>query len=308
MPTLQVRVSGFSGALAGINGNQPQQISRAQWLLSSVSVGTPMLRASTPLPMHAAAFALYRAMAANVAVDFSGAYIARPGTYVALDPTEKANISFWTGMTVANLLADRLLSIPTLMHAASLKASGGLTVANPASKVLADLVGQDTGGGWHCLEAKARQSKFSAANRSHWKTQAQSITSVGGVGLSSRSYVAVRVGKTYSAELVDPPVHGTDVAIELDGQHGFLATYYRGINEFVEAGQDREFFNQVYRLKIAGFDVHTGLYYFLGIDRRIFDAPEQRSGLQIDAFEEGTFTLASNGMCLVASQQSTLGT
>jgi hypothetical protein len=190
-----------------------------------------------------------------------------------MDQSEKANISYWTGMVFAALLADEVLGVPRLIHAA---AFGRLRLArvNPKSRRLADLVGQDNAGAWHVIEAKARQAAASQAVRDEWKNQAETVATIDGVPPTTCSYSFTRVGRTYSAELVDPKSEKKRQPIKIDfAKNAILKGYYATILEWlseesstIERGQERLV------IKRAAFDPESGEFVFFGMTVKTKDA------------------------------------
>lgn len=206
MPTLKTTASNFTGSYAGVNTAIPRHlnVSKRRLMKFAKSVGLPILRTATPTPQHAIALATYKAQAVKCAVDFTTPRLARPTRYTNMDMSEKINISFWTGMVFAALLADQYLGISRLMHAASLKRSRLLTTTPGSGRSLADFVGQDQLGNWHVIEAKARQSAPSTREIAKWKRQTGTIGHIYGMPPATRSYALTNVGAEYSVELVDP--------------------------------------------------------------------------------------------------------
>ncbi len=77
-------------------------------------------------------------------------------------------------MVFTAVLARELLGVKQLLHAACFsKHRVGTT--DPTSKSLADLVGRDSTGDWHVFEAKGRQRRATAPDRTKWKAQSNTI-------------------------------------------------------------------------------------------------------------------------------------
>jgi hypothetical protein len=83
----------------------------------------------------------------------------RSAFFGELDSREKASFSYRLGMGLALLLAQRVLSIPWLMHAEPLLATGSAEVA-PEGGSRTELVGLSREGDWHLVKAKARSSEL----------------------------------------------------------------------------------------------------------------------------------------------------
>jgi hypothetical protein len=75
------------------------------------------------------------------------------GRYDGLDPSEKSAVSYFVGLTVAKLLAHRLLDVPWLMHL-DVYRRDLQPVLHGGGKP--DLVGQNGAGQWVAIESKGR--------------------------------------------------------------------------------------------------------------------------------------------------------
>jgi hypothetical protein len=232
----------------------------------AVSIGLPVLAAASRTSKHAVSLAMYKALAINCAIDFTLGSLGWPKEYERMDQTEKANISYWTGMTFASLLADECLSISRLVHAAAFSRLGLLT-ANPTSRRLADLVGQDKAGDWHVIESKARQAEASIAVRADWKAQANTVAMISGAVPVTHSYSFTHVGQIYSAELMDPPPDEQPPPVELRFESGALAKgYYGAILDWLsEGGTNIERGETQLVVKRAAFDPVDNEFVFLGL-------------------------------------------
>jgi hypothetical protein len=163
MPCLPVTVSGF--ASGPTNGDSRLDISKRRFLKFAVSTGSPIFAATIGGPRLPVAFAAYKALAAKTSLDFTTTEFTLVDGYENLEPTEKANLSYWVGMTVAAIVADAVLGVPELLHAS---AYALLARRDPSSRSLADLIGQDKARAWHVIEANAREVVTRRGRRA-WK-------------------------------------------------------------------------------------------------------------------------------------------
>jgi len=98
-----------------------------------------------------------------------------------LDPSEKGAVNYFLGLTMCKLFADKLLSVPWLLH---------LDVFRPqldpflTGRSRPDLVGQTTNGSWVALECKGRVTGPSDNAKNRAKQQALRLVSVNGVAPS----------------------------------------------------------------------------------------------------------------------------
>lgn len=273
MPILSVKVSGFSPPFVKLNGVYPIQVSKRRCIKFAASIGLPLLKAASPTSGHAVALAAYKALAIKCAIDFTGKSLTRPSAYNRMDQSEKANISYWTGMTFGALIADEVLNVSRLVHAS---AFGRMRLArvNPKSRRLADLVGQDPLGAWHVVEAKARQAEPTDEDRNKWKQQAKTVKNIDGVSPVTCSYSLACIGDTYSAELVDPPTEEQFLPISITfEQNAIINGYYKSIFDWL-AERTTTIEREGYRLiiKLAGFDPADNEYIFLGLEDQVFNS------------------------------------
>lgn len=101
----------------------------------------------------------------------------RTSAFRALDPTEKGAVSYFLGMAVCKLFADRMLDTPWLLHLDVFKDQLDPNVVGGRSRP--DLVGLKHSGEWQAFECKGRSSVPNADERRKAKEQAQRLTRVG---------------------------------------------------------------------------------------------------------------------------------
>lgn len=315
MSTIEVEGVAWSGAHSGLLGSHTLTVTGPQITAAALSVGAPLL--NIPLSFHAVSMALYKALGLVCAVDSSGPALLRPAEYIQLDPTEKANISFWTGMTFAALVAEHCLGVPSVWHVSSMIRSRRATLI-PGAHVVADLLGQDHHGDWHVIEAKARQGSVSADDRANWKAQTGTIASVAGASPATRSYCLTRVGDPYTVELVDPPesevVNGGELVLS---QGAVVDFYYGPFRDWLttSVADTAPPLFQIDRgvaltLRLAAFDPNTQLYWFAGLRSDVLEAvqagraPEQP--LRSESFSIDDSYVRSDGIAIVSSPDSSL--
>ena len=178
MATIDLRVSGYGAPYAGFNGNSTPRLTRTKCIKFAQAVGISHYSTSFGRTPTALAMATYRAMPIRCVLDFGGAALVPYGQYSQLESTEKINLSYWIGMTFTAFAADQVLSVPRTIHA--LQGGHRIARANPKSKSLADLIGQDAALNWHIFEAKGRQTVPSAPDRAAWKAQATWVSASSG--------------------------------------------------------------------------------------------------------------------------------
>jgi hypothetical protein len=258
-----------------------------------------MFAASIGGPRLPVAFASYKALAAKSSIDFSKSELELANGYEELEATEKANLSYWTGMTIASILADFALGVPRLLHASSY---APLVGRDPSSKSLADLIGQDARGDWHVIEAKARQT-VTERGRAAWKAQATTIASIGSRVPMTMSYSLARLRTPLRAELVDPTEHnGERVNIEL-GDHGFRGAYYGPLREWSREGVPVRRAGRELRLRIAAYDALEAEFMWVGLETRLLSTEAQDQPDRDEVEVEDAF-IGSDGVAIATSPEA----
>jgi hypothetical protein len=168
-------------------------------------VGAPDILETIPNNRQALAFALHKIFAIATIVEFDEeGQISNSDTYRKLDQSEKVVLSYYMGMAMAKIIADRCLDVSRPVHARGMKDAGQLTISPPRSRSLPDLIGQDSRGRWHVLEAKGYQKGPGRTKRSQWKIQAEKVREVDGIRPVTKSYCLTLQQPYYSVDLVDP--------------------------------------------------------------------------------------------------------
>lgn len=150
----------------------------------------------------------------------------RSSLYEAADPTEKGATSYFIGMTMAKLFADRLLNTPWVFHASIAKSSGASISYKKGSKSQPDLIGQNTSGQWVVLEAKGRTHGFSQSCLDGAKSQTRRIRHINGVSPYLRVAVHAYFDNELRVHLADPDSHertARNVQIDVAGA---MSQYY----------------------------------------------------------------------------------
>ncbi len=105
-------------------------------------------------------------------------HLTRSSAYDGLDPSEKSAISYFMGMTLAKLFADKLLNVPLLMHLDVYR-----TELQPVhlSRSRPDLVGRNSAGHWIAIESKGRTNEYDAKALERAKEQVENLSGIQGV-------------------------------------------------------------------------------------------------------------------------------
>lgn len=149
-------------------------------LWAALTVGRPNRQYVFKHGTASAYEALFRLSLVRMALEQSGPTASRLRRTVAartLDPSEKGAVNYFLGLTICKLFADKLLSVPWLLHLDVFR-----PMLNPllTGRSRPDLVGQAISGHWVTLECKGRVSEPSDEDKDKAKLQALRLLSVNG--------------------------------------------------------------------------------------------------------------------------------
>jgi len=304
MPKIEVNINSFGGIYSSLNGTKELNLSHRKCLKFATTVGLSSLRLAYSNSVVALAMAAYRAMAVKCCLDFSGSRVTVHADYLDLEASEKANISYWIGMTSAAVLADTYLNVPRLIHATQFRGTR-FKRANPASRSLADLLGRDANGGYHVIEAKGRRRVPTPNNRNDWKIQAQTIGMIDGAPPVTRSYCIALIDVMPHIEWNDPPEPPSSQVNLFGKKDSFGAGYYKPFHEFLDSAVTHEI-NRGGRdllVRAIGLDPQEEEYVFMGLDRSIVKPRTPREDYA--AFEEidsGDIYVGSDGVAIATGR------
>lgn len=160
-------------------------------------------------------------------------HLTRSAAYEGLDPSEKGAVSYFVGLTVAKLFAERLLNVPWLMHLDVYRAELQ-AILHGAKRP--DLVGQNTGGEWIAVESKGRTHGYADAAMLRAKEQVAVLASVKGQSVTLRVASQVYFGDSrLQCALRDPdatPEDARRIDLPLERER-FFEGYYRRYREWL---------------------------------------------------------------------------
>ena len=294
MATLGIRARRFRNPFNTRNGPHQPNISRLKCIKYAQVVGNAHYSRAFNHSATATALASYRAMAVRCALDFTGTAVQRSNGYTSLESTEKMNLSYWIGMTFSAIAADVVLGVRRTFHAGIHPRVGRV---NPASRSLADLIGQDVQNRWHVIEGKGRQTNPNAADRRAWKAQARTIRSVNGTLVSTRSYCIGFIDIPCAVEITDPPAdkhRGHDIKID-------RTKYYSGLIEILRKGHSqvvrRE--DRTFRVTLMAFDPIDKEYIFMGLEEIFVGGDSFEFVKEIDT--DGIY-IGTDGIAIMSSR------
>jgi hypothetical protein len=191
---------------------------------AAVTVGKPGLGFLFAHGWHSISDIIVRVHTIYAALRESGDRFQRSTLYNAQDPSEKSSTSYFLGMAVAKLFAEKLLHTPWLFH---ISMTGSLNLAVRFRGALEpDLLGWRQDGSWLIAEAKGRTNGFSQAALDKAKLQTKAVTKVSGTKPSLRVAVQAHLDPGLSVRLHDPEPDepgGRELDVDLQGA---LRRYY----------------------------------------------------------------------------------
>ena len=159
-------------------------------------------------------------------------YLWRTAAARTLDPSEKAAVSYFLGMTFCKLFATRLLNTPWLLH---------LDVFRPqldpvlTSRSRPDLIGQKHGSGdWYAFENKGRSHPTDSTVKDKAKIQAQRLVIVDQVACSMHIGAITYFHNDELQFYWRNPIPRGKEAIEIDLPPNSWRHYYQPVSEIIK--------------------------------------------------------------------------
>lgn len=158
--------------------------------------------------------------------------------YKNSDPSEKSAISYFQGIMITKLLANKLFKIPWLMHLDVYKGTIPHSVINNSRP---DLIGVDSNRRWFIFEAKGRSNGFSRDTQNEAKKQTRQLRRIDGQFPMLRAAVQSYYSSSNLLKIrISDPDEVDEDAIDLDINFSdFLDSYYEVIidvlNQNIEA-------------------------------------------------------------------------
>jgi hypothetical protein len=241
---MQIFCRDFGGDYCWVNERNTLDVTMEALIHATETLVAPPLREAGLTGWHALHFAYHKVYAVASVMVVNNNTIALPQGYNVLDQSEKTVLSYYTGMTIAQLVADQILGITEPIHARSMKECG-LLETDAESRSIPDIVGRDNSGNWHVIEAKCRNRRPDEEKINDWKLkQAQAVMTINGVPpQGTTSCCITSQWRNYCVDFVDPAsedeTHGkekekVDMKIDTDD---LRRCYYQ---PFVDLFKDRD--------------------------------------------------------------------
>lgn len=157
--------------------------------------------------------------------------------FATIDPSEKAIVSYYLGMAMSKIYADRVLSVPWLMHISRYHAKDSIKYLGSGRP---DLYGSDLAGNWSVVEAKGR-SRVTKRLLDKMRDQKSMVATINGINPSFRVGTATRRASTaIELRVVDPEPRLDAERLQIDPVM-WIAEYYAPLLQLSAApstGQD----------------------------------------------------------------------
>ena len=160
-------------------------------------------------------------------------YLIQSSAYESLDPSEKSAISYFLALTASKLFAEKLLTVPWLMHLDTYRDQFDIKISPDYRP---DLVGLNRNKRWVVIEAKGRSNTLNKQVMTKAKKQAMSLTKIAGrkpfLNIALASYFS-SINNTLKIYAKDPPIEN-EGRFELDiSLPNYVFAYYKPLMDFI---------------------------------------------------------------------------
>ena len=223
MMTVKLEARGF-GPEYQVNGDGYIATTWPELVHAAITVGRRGWRDVLKHGRYSAFEMYYRAAMLLANLKQSQGQLRKSDAYRNLDPSEKAAASYFIGLTLAKLMARKLLGIDWLMH---LDVYHDLLQPDLLESGRPDLVGLDARHQWHVIEAKGRSNGLDGSVVRKAKEQTLKLRAIRGREPILRvASVAHFSRESLSLRLEDPVGQDVD-AVDWDfTENQFLRDYY----------------------------------------------------------------------------------
>ncbi|MDK2014370.1 MULTISPECIES: hypothetical protein [unclassified Deinococcus] len=284
MPKVIGHFSGFASPHVRLNGNNKAvSFDTKDLLRSAVRVGKKNNLDLMKHRFHAKMEMRYKIaiILANTRQNATG-FLVRSGVYEFLDPSEKSNTSYYIGLSLAHMFAERLLKIPWLMHLDVYQNQHNV-VAAVDTRSRPDLFGFNSRGKWYIIEAKGRSNEMEKGLIQKAKDQTDKVISINGDNPVRIASVAHFIDNKVNVNWIDPDEFSADAVSYIVNIDQFFEQYYLLIVSAIGGIFDDHVPESNGNYYIAILD-DTGLS--VGLHKDIYDAYKNREFSSIPAISE----------------------
>jgi hypothetical protein len=238
-------------ALLSLHGARTLRVTWDDLIWAAVTVGKPGVGHLFAHGWHSISDIIVRIHTIYATLRESEDRFRRSTLYEAQDPSEKSATSYFLGMAVAKLFAEKLLDTPWLFH---ISMTGSLNVpVRFRGPLEPDLLGWRQDGSWLVAEAKGRTNGFSQAALDKAKLQTKAVTKVSRTTPSGRVAVQAHFDPGLSARLHDPESDEPDERkIDVDLESALRRYYALAISVTSDSARRREIAGRRYDFGSVG--------------------------------------------------------
>jgi hypothetical protein len=221
---------GFGPSIGAGNLN----ITWAELVWAAVTYGKSSSCYHLKHPGHSRAEKKYRTYLLYTCLTQKGQKLFKSGLYTDMDQTEKGAASYFLGMTLTKLFADRLLDIPLLWHVST----SSQAISFILGKSRPDLIGCSSKlNEWIVAEAKGRSDGFDSSALLKAKAQSKMITTINGKNPKFRFGSESYFSPYLCIKLEDPPAEREAVPVEFKIDQA-VGEYYSILPMLQERGSE----------------------------------------------------------------------
>lgn len=215
-------------------GSGNLSVSWAELVWAAVTYGKSSSCYHLKHPGHSRAEKKYRTYLLYTCLKQTGTRLFKSGLYTEMDQTEKGAASYFLGMTLTKLFADRLLNTPLLWHVST----SSQAISFMPGKSRPDLIGcTATLNKWIVAESKGRSDGFDASALSKAKAQSQMVTTINGQAPKFRFGSESYFSPDLRIAMVDPPAQRDATPVQFNINQA-LAEYYSILPMLLERGSE----------------------------------------------------------------------
>jgi hypothetical protein len=186
-------------------------------------------------------------------------HIVKTPAYERLDPTEKGAISYFLGMAVSKLMADKKLGVAYLMHLEvyqeQIEALYG-PVHFGRGKSRPDLIGLDKNYQWVVMESKGRSGLMTNALMNKAKRQSTKLRSVGGqIPILNVASVIYFQDDRMKMKWQDPSPHSEAMDFDFISAFDIVRKYYQPFWALSRNNRLTKTFKSEYEIRLEALDI-----------------------------------------------------
>lgn len=284
MPKVIGHFSGFAKPHVRLNGNNKAiSFDTKDLLRSAVRVGKKNNLDLMKYRFHAKMEMRYKIaiILANTKQNNVG-FIVRSGIYEFLDPSEKSNTSYYIGLALAHMFAERLLKIPWLMHLDVYQNQHNI-VSAVATRSRPDLFGFNRKNKWYIIEAKGRSNEMENGLIQKAKDQTNKVITINGDDPTRIASVTHFVDNKINVNWIDPDEFSADAVSYTVSMDQFFEQYYLLVVSAIGGVFDDHVPDTDGNYYIANLD-DTGLS--IGLHKNIYNAYKEGNFSSIPTISE----------------------